>query len=165
MGENPMTSILPQIYDLLDGMSVTYSNRSGASVTATCYDLDELPNSIETAHLPCRLLLPIGQGQSGSPNIVLDNTPMARAEWRVTDLFLLEAVARSEGLAIQAPVLMRYVTAYSDAIAKKWQMQYQWQTEALTLSIAIAPGIYNYPTGSDAYFFGVKADLRISEIF
>lgn len=160
-----MTSILPQVYDMLDGMTVTYTDKTGTSVTPTCYDLDELPNSIQTAHLPCRLLLPIGQAASGSPNIILDNTPMARGEWQVTDLFLLEAVGRTEGLYIHAPVLMRYVTAYSDAIAKKWQFLYQWQTEALTASLSILPGIYNFPNGSDAFYFGVKADIRISEVF
>lgn len=160
-----MSTILSNVYGLLDAMAVTYTDRSGANATPTCYSLSELPASVQTAHLPCRLLLPIGQGASGTNNLTLDNTAMARAEWQITDLFLLEASARTEGLYIQAPVLMRYVEAYANAIALKWRMLYQWQTEALTTSISILPGEYEYPAGSGTWFYGVKVDLNITEIF
>jgi hypothetical protein len=163
MGEDIMTSILPQIYDALDNMTVSYTDRNGATATPTVYDLDELPGSVETAHLPCRLLMPLGQGRSGTPNLVLGPGNMAQAAWQVTDLFLLETMARTEGAYVHAPVLMRYVTAYAAALANKWQILYQWQTEALTSTAAITPGIYEYPAGSGVYFYGVKVDININE--
>ena len=158
-------STLTEIYSALDAMAVTYLDKDNASATATCFNLSELPASLQTAHLPCRLLLPLGQGASGSPNLQLGPGPEITAQWQITDLFLLETAARSEGLYIQAPVLMRYVKAYADAIALKWQFLYQWQSEALTSAVSIVPGVYEYPAGGGTYFFGVKCDIQVTEIF
>lgn len=160
-----MSSILLNIYDALDAMTVTYVDKNGASVNPTCYNLNELPNSIQTEKLPCRLLLPIGQGVSGSTSMTIEHGAGVTANWQITDLFLLETAARGEGLYIHAPVLVRYVAAYAEAISKKWQILYQWQSEALVLNLQPIPGIYNFPSGSDAYFYGVKIDLNIQEIF
>lgn len=159
-----MSSILLQVYDALEAMTVTYLNRDNVSTTATCYNLEHLPGSVSTALLPCRLLLPLGQGASGSPNLSIEEGAGIRAAWQITDLFLLEAAARGEGLYIHAPVLMRYVVAYADAIAKLWQLVYQSQTMAFTQSVSIIPAMLTYPANTDSVFYGVKVDIQISEV-
>ena len=158
-------SILLQIYDDLEAMNVTYLNKSNVSVTANCFNLDEIPASVSTAQLPCRILLPIGQGTGGVSNARILQGAGVIAQWNISDLFLLETAARDAGLYIQAPVLMRYCVAYAEAFGKQWQFIHGWNTESLSLSSSIVPGMYEYPSGSGTWFYGVKCDLTIEEIF
>lgn len=158
-------SILLDIYNDLEGMTVSYLNKSGVATIPTVYDLDEIPASVQTAQLPCRILLPIGQGQGGSPNVEILRGAGVKAQWSVTDLFLLEAAARDAGLYVQAPVLMRYVVAFTEALGVKFQFVHGANTNSLTLSASVIPGMYEYPAGSGAWFYGVKADITIEEIF
>jgi hypothetical protein len=158
-------SILLTIYDDLEAMAVTYTDKLSASVTPSVYNLDEIPASVQTAHLPCRILLPVGQGQGGSPNVQILRGAGASASWTVSDLFLLETAARDAGLYIQAPVLMRYVVAYAEALAKQFQFRHGADTLSLTISSSIVPGMYEYPSQSGTWFYGVKCDITIEEIF
>ena len=158
-------SILLDIYDDLEAMTVTYLDKSSASATANCFNLDEIPSSVQTAQLPCRILLPVGQGQGGAPNAQVLAGAGIRATWQVTDLFLLEAAARDAGLYVQAPVLMRYVVAYTEAFGKEFQFAHGFSTESKSLSVSAIPGMYEYPAGSGSWFYGVKCDLTIEEIF
>jgi len=158
-------SILLEIYNDLEGMACTYVDKSGASTTPNCFDLSEIPSTVSTAQLPCRILLPIGQGKGGSDNVEVLRGAGIKARWNVTDLFLLEASARDMGLYVLAPVLMRYVVAYSEALGKQFQFIDGWNTESLTISAAVVPGMYEYPTGSGSWFYGVKCDVTVEEIF
>ena len=158
-------SILLTIYDDLEAMTVTCLGRSNISVTPKAYNLDELPGNVTTAHLPCRLLLPLGQGQGGTPNGEILAGAGIRCNWQITDLFLLEAAAQDMGIATQAPVLMRYVVAYAEALSKKYEFIHGYATFNATLSVNITPGMYEYPAGSNSWFYGVKADITIEETF
>ena len=160
-----MTSQLLNFYSDLDGMTVTYLNKDSVSTTPTVYSLSEIPASVETAHLPCRILLPVGQGQSGTPNAMIIRSPNVTAQWSITDLFLLETAARDAGLNIQAPVLMAYVVAYVDALSIKFNPVHTSYTNAYITSANITPGMYEYPQGSGTWFYGVKSDIVIEEIF
>ena len=158
-------SILLSIYDDLEAVTVSYLDKSNASTNPNCFNIDEIPASISTAQLPCRILLPIGQGQGGTPTLEILHGAGARAQWNITDLFLLEAAARDMGLYVLAPVLMRYVVAYSEALAIAWQFKHGWNVESLSMSASILPGMYEYPAGSGSWFYGVKCDLTIEELF
>jgi hypothetical protein len=153
-------SILLTLYDDLEAMTVTYTDKSGAASTANCLNIDEKTDSIQTAHLPCRLLtttLPDSVTiQRGGNNL---------ATWNITDLFLLETVARDMGTFIQLPVLKRYEVAYSEALAKLWSVVHGWSTETLTLSLTMQAGKWEYPSGSGVYFYGVKCDLVMEELY
>lgn len=154
-----MTSILLTIYDDLEAMAVTYADKSLANVTANCFNLDEIPASVSTAQLP------IGQGQSGTPTATILRGAGVQAQWNVTDLFLLETAARDAGIYILAPVLMRYSVAYAEALGKQFQFIHGYSTESLTITSSIVPGMYEYPAGSGTWFYGVKCDITIDEIF
>lgn len=160
-----MTSILLTIYDDLEAMAVTYVNKSSVSTNPNCFNLDEIPASVQTAQLPCRILLPVGQGQSGTPTATILRGAGVQAQWNITDLFLLETAARDAGIYIQAPVLMRYSVAYAEALGKQFQFVHGYSTESLTISSSIVPGMYEYPAGSGVWFYGVKCDVVIDEIF
>lgn len=159
-----MSSAILEIYDLIESMPVSYVDKNGATVTPTVYNIDNAPNSFQTAQLPCRVLVALGDnGQSMS----LDIGPGSEvtAGYTLSDIFLLETVARSEGPYIQSPVLMRYAKAYADAIAQYWQYPSQIENQVLTTTATITPGRFNLPVGSDTWFYGVRCDFTISELF
>jgi hypothetical protein len=154
-----MSSIIEQIYAALDGMSVTYLDKDNVSVTASVYTLAESLDSVQTADLPARLLiLPTSQ-------MVIGPGPEVTDTYTIQDLFLLEAVGQGGGSKVQAPVLLRYIVAYQDAIAKKWQILSTWQTEALTTNVTLTPGKYTYPANSDNVFYGVMVSITIEELY
>jgi len=160
-----MSSILLTIYDDLAAMAVTYVDKSAANATPTVYNLSAIPSSVSTAQLPCRILLPIGQGQGGTPTATILRGAGVEAQWIVTDLYLCETAARDAGIYILAPVLMRYVVAYAEALGIQFQFRHGYSTESLTISSSIVPGMYEYPAGSGTWFYGVKCDVTIDEIF
>jgi hypothetical protein len=153
-------SILLTLYDDLEAMTVSYSDKDGTTVTANCLNIDERMDSIETAHLPCRLLMSTAQ-DSG---VILKGAG-AKMTWNITDLFLLETVARDMGTFVMTPVLKRYEVAYTEALSKLWNIVHGWSTETLTLTLNMQVGKFEYPLGSGALFYGVKCDLSMEEIF
>jgi hypothetical protein len=156
-------SILSTIYSQLASMAVTYTDAAAASVNPTVYSLATIPGSIQTEHLPCRLLLSIGQGGGQNNLRILDGAGVV-ASWSITDFFLLEASAQGEGLHIQAPVLISYCMAYARALAAQFRFLSAPSTETRTVSARILPGVFEYPAGAGVYFYGVKVDLTVEEL-
>lgn len=158
-------SILPNIYAQLASMIVSYVDKNGQDVQPGVKGLGEIPASVQTAQLPLRILLPIGQGQGGTANLEIMHSPNVKANWVITDLFLLETAAQDEGLYRQAPVLMRYVVAYSEALGPHFQILSGASVESFTISASVVPSMLEYPQGSGVWFYGVKCDLQVEEIF
>jgi len=158
-----MQSILTSIYAQLAAMAVTYTDRDGAQATPTVYSLASIPGSVQTAHLPCRLLLPLGQGGGNNSAQVLSGSG-ALCSWSVTDLFLLEAAAQDSGLYVQAPVVVDYCAKYARAIGQLYRFLSAPQVNTATISAQITPGMYEYPTGSGAVFYGVRVQISIEEL-
>ncbi len=154
-----MSSIIESVYAALDSMTVSYLDKDNATATPTTYTLSESLDSVQTAHLPCRLLIFPTVSQ------ILGPGPESTATYTVNDLFLLEAIAQGGGTKVQAPVLLRYVKAYQDAIALKWQFISVWQTEALTTNITYTPGRFEYPSQSGNWYYGVNISIIVEEIF
>jgi hypothetical protein len=153
-------SNLLNFFDDLEGMTVSYTNKSGATVTANALNIDEKADSIQTADLPCRIITQTA-ADSGT---VLQGAGI-KATWNITDLFLLDTIARDISPAIQMPVLQRYKVAYLEALSKKWMLPHPPLTEERTLSYTATTGKFEYPAGSGIYFYGVKFDLTLEEIF
>lgn len=151
-------SILEAVYDRLEAMQVTYTDKAGASNIPEVYSQETLLDSV-TGQVPCRLILP----PSGSINIMAGGENLAA--WKISDLFLLEGAAQGDGIHDEIPSLTRYMLAYADAIAKLWQIAYQDSTETRTLAVSIASGKFEYPSQSGAWFWGVRCDLNIEELF
>lgn len=151
-------SILTTIYDRLEAMTVTYTDKAGASNTPEVYSQETLLDSV-TGQTPCRLLLPA----SGALAITAGGNNLAT--WRITDLFLLEGAAQGDGIHDEIPSLTRYMLAYADALAKLWQIASPPSTETRTLAAQVTSGKYEYPSQSGVYFWGVRCDLTIEELF
>ena len=140
-------------------MSVTYTDKSNTSTTANCLNIDENSESIETAHLPCRILT-----FTQPDTAVIMRGAGSLATWNITDLFLLETAARDLGAYILKPVLKRYEVAYLEAIQLKWQLLHGWSTETLGRSVTMRAGKVEYPAGSNVWFYGVQCDATFEEI-
>lgn len=154
------SSILLTIYDDLEAMTVSYADKNGATVTANCLNIGERSDSIQTAHLPCRILTTT----ANDTGFIYKGAGIKMA-WQITDLFLLESAMRDMGKFVQLPVLKRYEVAYAEAVAKLWQLVHGWSTETLGLNLSMQAGVFEYPAGSGVSFYGVKCDVNFEEIF
>jgi len=154
-----MTSLLLTFFDDLEAMSVSFKDKSGATVIANVLNIDEKADSIQTAHLPCRIIT-----QTANDSGEIFKGAGINATWNITDLFLLDTVARDISPAIQMPVLQRYKVAYLDKLFLMWQIVHGYSTETQTLNYTAMTGKFEYPAGSGVYFYGVKFDLTLNEL-
>lgn len=149
-------SVITQVYNALEAVTVTTTS----GVTPIVYDLDELPESITTAHLPCRLLLPLG----GNPLTEREGSFYAigtgvTVDWQISDLMLWQASEQGIGLREFAPELVDYCGKYVDAMRT---FKCPYSNTALT-GFSVTPGEYEWPRGSGRFFAGVLAQLVIKE--
>lgn len=150
-------SVITNIYAALDAKSV--STTSGK--TPTVYDLGELPESITTAQLPCRLLLPVGTvpGEGREGEFIAIGTGMTIV-WQITDLMLWQASEQGLGLREFAPELVDYCGKYLDAMRT---FKCPYQNSALE-RVSMIPGEYEWPRGSGRFYAGVLCQLTIREV-
>jgi hypothetical protein len=149
-----MSDLIP-IYAALAALAVTLD---GQPVPA--YDLDALPASIQTAHLPCRLLLPLStRAEAYAVTPITFAGVKTAVGWRITDLFLYLPAAQGRGLAEAAPALARYQGAYLAALKPSIRLLDGVTVEGCSL----APGVYAYPDGGPR-FYGVEITLNLRDI-
>jgi len=150
-------SAINAIYSALELKTVTTTS----GITPKIYGLAELPESITTAHLPCRLLLPVG----GNPTEGRDVQFIAigtgvTAMWQVTDLMLWQASEQGSGLREFAPELVDYCGKYLDMV-RTFKCP---ATNTALDSASMLPGMYEWPVGSGRQFAGVMCQLTIREV-
>jgi hypothetical protein len=151
-------SILASIYDQLEAMAVTFTDKAGSANTPEVYSQETLLDSV-TGQTPCRLVLPpLG-------TLIIQAGGNTLATWQITDLFLMEGAAQGDGIHDEAPSLTRYLIAYAEALDKLWQIAIPPSTETRTLTARVTSGKFEYPSQSGVYFWGVRCDLTIEELF
>lgn len=152
-----MSVLRTTIYPAIGNMSVSLN-----SAVVDVFNLDALPNSIQTAHLPCRLLLPTNQmltGRNAKP-ATFSTSGLWSVTWNVVDLVLLEAAGQTRGLLDVAGDIIEYQAAYLTALS------------ALAIGGGITvegaqldPGVFAYPAGTASMFFGVQVTVNVKELF
>ena len=140
-------------------MSLSYTDRNGATATAATYYGSTTPNAIDTASMPARILLP----PSGNMDVL--HGAGVNSTWTINDLFLIDTAARDMGMPSFAPVMASYCASYGDAIGKMWQVLSGNSTLTLSMNVSINTGKYEYPSGSGVYFYGCLAVVTIEEIY
>lgn len=150
-------SHISDIYAAIKGVTVT----TASSVTPTAYGLDSLPESITTAHLPCRLLLPLSPSPTGGREVgfIAIGTGVT-VTWEINDLMLWQASEQGLGLREFAPELVDYCGKYLDAMRA---LKCPYQDSALE-GISLTPGMYEYPKGTGEFYAGVLCQLSIKEV-
>lgn len=149
-------SDLSGIYDALAAMDVTLN-----AATVPVFNYDELPDSIQTAQLPCRLLHPLGEQPGGSVTPFTLSGVSLQFGWTIFDLFLLRPVAQGIGLKDAAPDLVAYMDAYAAAL--KTHIKIVGHSATITGG-TLDPAIFAYPRGGPTIHFGVMVTLKITEL-
>jgi len=151
-------SVVSTIYANLAAVSVKVGS---TNIEPTVYELDELPENIATAHLPCRLLLPLG----GDPTEGRDGEFIAigtgvTVNWQISDLMLWQSSEQGIGLREYAPTLVEYCGKYVDAM-RAFRCP---ATNTALESFSVTPGEYEWPRGSGRFYAGVLCRLNIKEV-
>lgn len=150
-------SVVLDIYTHIAQMAVPVGN-----ITPTAYDLTTLPDAVESAMLPCRLLLPMeskGEGRDLS-FLALANT--ARITWHITDLMLWRLSDTGIGLEDIAATLVSYAASYAEVLRANRAFG---QAQAHLLSASFRYGSYRYPDSDAGLLFdGVEVQLDIEEV-
>lgn len=153
-----MTSNLVAIYTAVAAMSITVGDD-----TPTVYGLASVPNKVESAPLPVRLLEIFDNRMdtltAKHSTISGSFTPHMHVTWSISDLLLWKSEARGRGIKDVDTSLITYCQKYIDAVAAN---------EAITATASIEdckllPGLFPYPASSDTFYFGVLATLTIKE--
>ena len=149
-------SDLAGIYDALAAMDVTLN-----AAVVPVFNYDALPDSIQTAQLPCRLLHPLGEQPAGSVTPFTLSGHSLSLGWTIFDLFLLKPVGQGIGLVDAAPELVAYMDAYATALAANIKLV----GHSVTITGGeFDPALYAYPRGAPTAFFGVMVKLRLTEL-
>lgn len=151
-----MSTIKTVIYPAVAALSV-----SAAGKTPSVYALENSPNTLWTANVPCRLLLPVAsQSKSRSLNYLTLSGTTRTVVWQITDLMLWQAQAQGRGLDQVSGALVEYAAAYIAAVSGKQAFAARTTLEDVTLE----PGIFNYPLRSELWWYGVEVVLTLKEI-
>ena len=150
-------SVIRNVYNALAAVTVTTTG----GITPTAYDLDELLENVNTAQLPCRLLLPLGDnpGEGREGQFIAIGTTMS-ITWQVNEIMLWKASEQGLGLREFAPELVDYCGKYLDAM-RAFKCPY---ANTSLQSVNMIPGEYEWPRGSGRYFAGVVCNLSIKEV-
>lgn len=153
-----MSSNIEGIYTTLANMGVTVDGK-----TPTAYMLTELPNALESGHLPARLIEVIGsnaaQGRQVTPQ-TLGTTPAMDALWIISDLMLWQTQGSGQGVRAVSLQLVRYCKQYIESIRAEVSLV----TRATVENVSLRPGLFEYPASSGRNFYGVQAEITIREL-
>lgn len=148
------------LYSTLAATAITFARESGSSVTVTAKDLHQLPNAVQAADAPARLLLPYSVTTKADGQFLTVDTILA-ATWVITDLLLWKPGTLGAGIADSAADLVRYQAAYLEAMRSLASMGGLAGVEVL--SIELRPGLYDWPIGSNTWWQGVMASITVLE--
>jgi hypothetical protein len=153
-----MKSHILDIYDTIAALSITVG-----TTTPTVNDVDALPNSMDTAHLPTRLLMPLGtfRGAGGARDmrfVTLDS--ITNTTWSIRDLCLWQAVGQGIGYKTIVPTLVEYAGLYLDALRANRQMTHG----AYIIGAQVSPTVVEWPEQSGRYFYAVDVTVDVAEL-
>jgi hypothetical protein len=153
-----MSSVLATMYANLAGQAVTVG-----SETATVYSLGTLLEAVETAHTPCRLLLPVSPNLEGRQGayIGLGTGAPVRVTWNLVDLCLWQEAGLGTGIAAFAASLVGYCVAYIEMLKGFRGMGV---SQAALKAWTLTPGMFEWPRMSNRWFAGVECTLEVEEV-
>jgi hypothetical protein len=153
-------SVILDIYDeLATNCDVTVS-----AITPTVYGLTALPDEVNDAMLPCRLLLPMQPRGEGRDWHFVALGQMTKLTWHITDLMLWRRADAGIGLEDIASVLVDYAGQYAEMLRRHRSLG---QAQAHIISARFVYGTFRYPdvegdAGVD--FDGCAVELDIEEV-
>ena len=155
-----MASQIATIYDTLAAKSLTVS-----STAVTAKDADQIPNSLNTADLPVRILTPLlvfGGDVLASGSIwgASSGSAVSQTLWTINDVMYWRPVHDSVGVRAHAKILVAYASAYLDMLKTDTSLA---ALGVVNLTHTISTNVLNYPRGSGNWYYGVTCTLVITE--
>lgn len=154
-----MSSQIKNIYSAFSAMDVTLDGE-----IVPVKKPETLPNSIQTANLPLRLLTPL---QPFIPNFSTSSSWNAgvgssvnQVNWIVTDIFLSDAMNQNIGIRAHADTLIDYCVAYIEAMNDG---SLALPNNTMITNYTTRPDVINYPIGSQYWYYGVFCYINILE--
>ncbi len=153
-----MPSQITNIYDRIAAVVIPY-----AGVNPTVYHLDTVPNAIESAMLPVRMLLPMSNRQGEDFSFIALGSG-ARIVWTIQDLLLVKPAAQQRGPLTALRSLSAYCGAYADAMRTfREPGQASAGTRTTMDRLAVDVVTYEWPSSGGMWYWGAIATLTISE--
>jgi len=154
-----MASQLLDIYEALAGMTVT-----AASKTPTVWEGDEAQDSIQSVHLPVRLIVPSGHlGQRGTGDnlrLATQQGSLITVRWGLSDLCLWQMVGQGIGIKGLGTALAAYAAAYMTALAVL-----ELPAKCYPVDANLTSGVFEWPQQSGVWFWGVQIAVYVDELF
>lgn len=153
------------VYSNLAALGVTFTRESGASVTVAAKDLDELPNAVQAADAPVRLVLPYANTTETRDGQFASLDSVGRVEWFISDLLLWKPASLGSGIAESAADLVRYQGAYYEMLRSfKDCGIVGGDSDVELIGWRAVPGVYDWPIGGNAWWQGVMMTLQVLEV-
>lgn len=153
-----------QIVELYNALALTSITVNGVAVRVK--RLDELPNALDTAGLPCRLLTPIspflGNNLQSGIWTVATYSGVNEVRWNVADIAYFKPVAQDIGIRAVADDLVIYMREYQ-AMISAFTMSSAGGSTMWVQNLAMSAGVFEYPLLSGRFFYGVAATLTVVE--
>ena len=153
-----MSSQLVSIVATLAAQPVALGTGTVLGVTGA-----DLPDSLESAQVPLRLLLPTGGRQEVAASLgktfASGGQGVTVAEWEISDILFYRALGAGIGMTDLAPVVSGYCAAYLSIFAPLRTQR--WSVTAVRFP---AIGGFEWPLGSERWWSGVQATVTIKEI-
>jgi hypothetical protein len=133
---------------------------SAAGKTPTVYAVDALPTAVQTAQLPCRVLLPLGGRLRAEATGALALGGGQRIRWRLTDVLLWSPVGQGRSLAEHSAALVAYCDAYAAAVGIGTALDTA-DMRATVTGLTFEPGLVLYPPAGNVTYYGVECGVEV----
>lgn len=121
-----------------------------------------LPNKVETAHTPCRLILSGDeQGRGGEGNFIALGK-LTEATFTITDLLLWKSVGSSPGLWFEDGPLTEYTDNWL-AMIRNWRNA--GQNQAAVTGFRVETKTIEFPFQSTNFYHGALCIVRVIEYY
>lgn len=157
-----MSSVISTIYANIKALAITAGGQ-----TPQVFGLADVPNSLASAELPCRILTALQgnfEGQEMRFETISGNSPATgnqqNINWQIIDLLLWLPQAQGRGPRDVTAELVEYAGAYLDIVRPNRLIGTRASVENLSIDI----GIYEYPSNSGNFYYGGRAAWTIKEL-
>jgi hypothetical protein len=142
-------------------VTVPLTKAYGANKTPQAFRLETVPNTVENAKLPCRLIRTLSAQQGGGQfQLVWPQGGPALVEWRLYDLLLWRGVEAGPGIGSHEYDLVHYVDAYTAMLQSFREPTSRSQLFGIQ---NIAMSVFEYPETAGLFYAGVEISLTIRE--
>ncbi len=161
------TSIL-DIYNAFAAKNVSVPDSAAyGTKTVNVKNLTALPDEVQSAMLPMRLLLPLGpetEQDHTETFAAYGNNALTELIWKITDLCLWRKVGEGIGFQSVAPDLVKYTAAYLNMLkAFRYPTETPTYNDSIVTGARVSRGFYEYPAGSDDWYYGVECIVTVLE--